>query len=49
MEDVDGLPEEYLRQKTTIEPDKDAIKKALKAGAVISGCELKSNASATVK
>ena len=49
VEDVDGLPEEYLRQKTTIEPDKDAIKKALKAGAVISGCELKSNVSATVK
>ena len=49
VEDVDKLPEEYLRQKTTIEPDKDAIKKAIKAGAVITGCELKSNMSATVK
>jgi hypothetical protein len=49
VEDVDRLPEEFLRTKTTIEPDKDAIKKAIKAGAVIAGCELVANVSASVK
>lgn len=34
------LPEQYLRTKTTIEPDKTAIKDALKAGEYIEGCRL---------
>lgn len=38
--EVPELPEQYLRTKTTIEPDKTAIKEALKAGEIIEGCRL---------
>lgn len=38
--EIPELPEQYLRTKTTIEPDKTAIKDALKAGEVIEGCRL---------
>lgn len=38
--EVPELPEQYIRTKTTIEPDKTAIKDALKAGEVIEGCRL---------
>lgn len=42
VEIADGvsLPEEYTRTKTTVEPDKTALKNALKGGAVIEGVEL---------
>lgn len=36
----EDLPEAYLRRKTTLEPDKTAIKAALKAGTAIPGCDL---------
>ena len=49
VENVDALPEEYLREKISVEPDKNAIKDALKAGTEIVGCSLASNISATVK
>ena len=49
VENVDALPEQYLREKITVEPDKTAIKEALKAGAEIVGCSLASNISASVK
>ena len=38
--EVPELPEQYIRTKTTIEPDKTAIKDALKAGEIIEGCRL---------
>lgn len=38
--EVPELPEQYLRTKTTIEPNKTAIKDALKAGEYIEGCRL---------
>ena len=38
--EVPELPEQYIRTKTTIEPDKAAIKDALKAGEYIEGCRL---------
>lgn len=34
------IPQEYLRTKMTIEPDKAAIKKALKAGEEVAGADL---------
>ena len=38
--DVDKLPEEFKRVKTTIDADKTALKEALKAGALIDGATL---------
>lgn len=49
---VDGgaaLPLEYQRIKTTIEPDKAALREALKAGQVIPGAALVERQSMTVK
>ena len=36
----DALPEQYVRVKTTVEPDKVALKAALKEGQVIPGAAL---------
>lgn len=38
--DSDALPEQFLRTKTVVEPDKTAIKNALKAGEKIQGAQL---------
>lgn len=38
--DVDKLPEEFKRVKTTVDADKTALKEALKAGALIDGATL---------
>lgn len=38
--DPTALPDEFVTVKTTTEPNKTAIKEALKGGAVIPGCEL---------
>lgn len=38
--EIPELPEQYIRTKTTVEPDKAAIKDALKAGEYIEGCRL---------
>lgn len=38
--DIDALPEQFLRTKTVVEPDKTAIKNALKAGEKIQGAQL---------
>ena len=43
------LPAEYLRVKVTTEPDKDALKAALAAGAEIPGVRLVRSKSVTVK
>lgn len=43
------IPEEYLRTKTTTEPDKTAIKAALKAGAEIDGCRLATKLNTNIK
>ncbi len=45
----DMLPEEYQRKKTTIDADKTKIKKALKEGIEIKGCELQTDYSLSVK
>lgn len=41
--DVDMLPGKYVRTKTTREPDKVAIKKAIDAGEAVPGARLKNN------
>ena len=38
--DSESLPEQFLRTKTVVEPDKTAIKNALKAGETIQGAQL---------
>jgi len=43
------LPAEYLRTKTTVEPDKTAIKAALVAGTAIDGCSLETRNNMTLK
>lgn len=47
--DVTVLPKEFTRVKTTVEPDKPAIKAALKAGQVIDGCTLVDSVSIQIK
>lgn len=47
--EIPELPEQYIRTKTTIEPDKTAIKDALKAGEVIEGCRLVEKQSIQIK
>lgn len=38
--DINELPEEYKRTKVAIEPDKMAIKKAVKSGTTVPGAEI---------
>ena len=38
VEDIDKLPDEYLRVTQKVEADKVAIKKAIEEGVVIEGC-----------
>ena len=40
IDDESAIPDEYVKVKTEISPDKNAIKKALKEGAEVSGCRL---------
>lgn len=40
VDDIEHIPADLLRVKTTIEPNKTAIKDALIGGAEISGCKL---------
>ena len=47
--DQGEIPTDYLRVKTTIEPDKTAIKAALKAGEEITGAQLVETQSMTIK
>jgi len=38
--EVDKLPVEYVRAKTSIEPDKKAIKDSIESGNMVDGCRL---------
>lgn len=49
IEDGTDLPDEYLRIKTTAEPDKTAIKAALVAGKTVGGCTLETRNNMTLK
>ena len=44
-----NLPEEYVRTKTTVEPDKTAIKAALASGKTVDGCTLETRNNMTLK
>lgn len=44
-----NIPSEYMRVKTTSEPDKTAIKEALKAGTEIDGCRIATKMNANIK
>lgn len=46
--DFDKIPDDYLRYKTP-EPDKAAIKAAIKDGLTVEGCELVDSVSMTIK
>lgn len=46
---VDELPAQYQRIKTAVEPDKTALKAALKAGEEIAGCHLVTRQSMSIK
>ncbi len=43
------IPAEYMRTKTTTEPDKTAIKEALKAGTEIDGCRIATKTNTSIK
>ena len=45
----DALPERFRREKITVEPDKVAIKAAIKAGEAVEGAELVERQSLTIK
>lgn len=49
VDSVEHIPAELLRVKTTVEPNKTAIKDAIKAGQEISGCKLIENMSVQIK
>lgn len=47
--DLDALPMDYIRVKTSTEPDKVMIKEAIKAGETVPGAELEERQSMTIK
>lgn len=49
IDDIDKLPEIYVKVKQTTSPDKTAIKKAIKVGEVISGAMLQVNNNLQIK
>lgn len=49
IEDMSLVPETMLRAKMSVEPNKTAIKAALKAGEAVSGCKLTQNTSIQIK
>lgn len=49
VNDMALLPDEFLRRKEVVDPDKTAIKKALKQGIIIEGASLESKKNLQVK
>lgn len=49
VENADLLPETFLRIKGEVEPNKTAIKVALKSGQTVAGCKLVENISVLIK
>lgn len=49
VSDLDQIPEGFKRVKTTIDPDKVAIKKAIEAGQEVSGVTIKNSVSLQIK
>ena len=49
VDDLDQIPTDFMRIKTVSEPDKVAIKDALKDGKEVAGCHLEEGQSMSVK
>jgi len=49
VDNVSTLPSQFLRVKTTTDPDKEAIKKAIASGATVSGARLVESESLQVR
>lgn len=49
VENMDKLPADYIRVKTSTEPDKVAIKAAIKAGHEVAGAKLQTNRAVLIK
>lgn len=49
IDDIDRIPEQYLRKNIDISADKDALKKAIKAGEKIDGCHLETHKNIQIK
>lgn len=49
IDDADAIPHDFMRFKTTSEPNKTAIKEAIKAGGVVPGAHLEERQSMTIK
>jgi hypothetical protein len=47
--DASLVPQDFMKEKVTYEPDKTAIKAAIKAGQEISGCKLIESNNPTIK
>lgn len=48
-DDLSAIPEEYLKTKINFELDKNALKTAIKNGAIIEGCRIVENTSLQIK
>lgn len=49
ISDIDKIPKEYIKIKTEVSANKTELKKILKSGKSIDGCELKTNLNMQVK
>ena len=49
IEDETAIPNDYLRTKTTVSPDKTAIKQAIKVGTPVPGCSIEERKSWSIK
>lgn len=49
IDDFAALPEEFTKTKTEVKADKDAIKKAFKAGVMVPGAHIEHNKSVVIK
>ena len=49
VDDIAKLPEEYVRRKETVTPDKVALKKAIKGGLVIEGAHIEQRRNLSIK
>lgn len=49
VDNLEKIPKDYLRVKSTVEADKNAIKDILKNGETIEGCHIEESVSAQIK
>lgn len=49
IDNIDALPEQFLRTKTTIDADKTALKEAFKNGEVVAGAHIESMSNIQIK